>query len=234
MSAPEERHAELAALADKAAGELEGRPAIEILRWAADEFGERLCMTSSMADSVLAHLASQVLPGIHVIFLDTGYHFAETIGTRDAIASSLPVQVLSVRPSQTVPEQDADYGPRLYERNPDLCCRLRKVRPLEASLSPYWSWASGIRREESESRTDVPVVGWDARRGMVKVNPIAAWSQDDVDDYSERNGVIVNPLVGAGYLSIGCAPCTRAVAPGEDPRAGRWADFGKTECGLHT
>lgn len=234
MGAPMEQHAELAALADKAAGALEDASATEVMQWAADEFGDRLCLTSSMADGVLAHLAGSVAPGVHVIFLDTGYHFAETIGTRDAIASSTQVQVLSVRPSQTVAEQDADYGERLYERDPDLCCHLRKVRPLTAALSPYWAWASGIRREESASRVDVPVVSWDPKRAMVKVNPIARWTQHDVDGYVERNDVIVNPLVPEGYPSIGCAPCTRRVEPGEDPRAGRWAGFGKTECGLHT
>ncbi len=141
--------------------------------------------------------------------------------------------MLSVRPSQTVAEQDETYGPRLYERDPDLCCKLRKVRPLQASLSPYWAWAAGIRRDEASTRAEVPVVDWDPKREMVKINPLACWTQDQVDDYIAENNVLVNPLTYDGYPSIGCAPCTRRVAPGDDPRAGRWAGMDKTECGLH-
>ncbi len=233
VSAPDHEHARLVSLVEAAEPELDGAHPLDVLRWAADEFGDRLCITSSMADAVLSHLASRARPGIHVVFLDTGYHFAETIGTRDAVASTMPVTVLSVKPSQTVAEQDAEYGPRLYERDPDLCCAMRKVRPLEAALSGYHAWGSGVRRDEAPSRANTPVVAWDAKRSMVKINPLATWTQEDVDAYATEHGVLINPLIDAGYTSVGCAPCTRAVKPGEDARAGRWAGRDKVECGLH-
>jgi phosphoadenosine phosphosulfate reductase len=207
--------------------------ALAVLRWAGDTFGDDFAVTSSMADGLLAHLASEALPGVRVVFLDTGYHFAETLGTRDWITSVLPVTLVNVEPALTVEEQDAAYGPRLYERDPDRCCDLRKVRPLDETLAGYAAWASGVRREESVSRADTKVVDWDAKREMLKINPLAAWTQDDVDAYLDEHEIPVNPLVEIGYTSIGCAPCTRAVAPGEDARAGRWAGLSKTECGIH-
>ncbi|GAA2914628.1 phosphoadenylyl-sulfate reductase [Streptomyces thioluteus] len=220
-------------LALRAGRELEDAPALEILRWAADTFGGRFCVTSSMEDAVVAHLASRVRPGVDVVFLDTGYHFPETIGTRDAVEAVMDVRVLTLTPVQTVAEQDAEHGPKLHDRDPDLCCALRKVRPLEAGLAGYDAWATGLRRDESPTRADTPVVGWDARRGKVKVAPIARWTQDDVDAYVAEHGVLVNPLLMDGYASVGCAPCTRRVREGEDARAGRWAGLAKTECGLH-
>jgi phosphoadenosine phosphosulfate reductase len=186
-----------------------------------------------MADGLLAHLASRVVPGVNVVFLNTGYHFAETIGTRDWIASALPITLVDVQPPKTVAEQDAEFGPKLHERDPDLCCSLRKVQPLAATLAGYLAWGSGIRRDESPTRAGTRLVDWDAKRGMVKVNPMAAWTQDVVDAYVTEHQVPVNPLFELGYGSIGCAPCTRPVAPGEDPRAGRWAGKNKIECGIH-
>ncbi|MDR0345886.1 MAG: phosphoadenylyl-sulfate reductase [Nocardiopsaceae bacterium] len=220
-------------LAAKAARDLADAPAEDIVRWAADTFGDRVCITSSMTDAVIIQLASAVKPGIDVIFLDTGYHFPETIGTRDAVAAVYPVNLLSVTPSRTVEEQDAELGPRLHGRNPDLCCYLRKVVPLERALEPYDAWITGVRREETSARSDTKVVEWDARREMVKVNPIASWTQEQVDSYIAEQGVVVNPLVYEGYPSIGCATCTLPVAPGADPRSGRWAGTSKSECGLH-
>ena len=224
---------ELRRLAERAGDELEGASAIEILQWADDHLGQAWCVTSSMADAVVPHLASRVRPGVDVVFLDTGYHFAETIGTRDAVAATLPVTVRTIEPRQTVEQQDVSFGVRLYERNPDQCCALRKVTPLRNALKEYRGWASGLRRDESDSRTDTKVVEWDARRSMVKLNPIAAWTQHDVDTYIAENGVLVNPLLFDGYGSIGCGPCTRRIKPGEDLRAGRWAGTSKTECGIH-
>lgn len=225
--------AELSVLAERAGRELEEAPAAEILRWACDTFGPRLCVTSSMEDAVVAHLASRVRPGIDVVFLDTGYHFPETIGTRDAVAAVMDVNVITLTPRLTVAEQDAAHGPRLYERDPDRCCAMRKVQPLEEGLRDYDAWATGLRRDESPTRAATPVVGWDERRRKVKVSPIARWTQDDVDAYVAEHGVLTNPLLQDGYASVGCAPCTRRVAAGEDARAGRWAGLGKTECGLH-
>jgi len=207
--------------------------ALAVLRWAGETFGDDFAVTSSMADGLLSHLASRAVPGVNVVFLDTGYHFAETIGTRDWVSGVMPITLVNVQPAQTVAEQDAEYGGKLHDRDPDLCCSLRKVQPLAKALAGYTAWGSGVRRDESPTRAGTPVVDWDAKRGMVKVNPLAAWTQDDVDTYITEHRVPVNPLQEIGYASIGCAPCTRPVAPGEDPRAGRWAGRGKTECGLH-
>lgn len=220
-------------LAERAARELEEATAREIIAWAGETFGDELCMTSSMADALMVDLVSRVVPGIDVIFLDTGYHFAETIGTRDAVASVYDITLVNVEPARTVAEQDRDLGPRLHGRDPGICCHLRKVEPLQRALEPYSAWLSGLRRDEAVTRRDVGVVQWDRRRGMTKVNPIARWTQEDVDAYMAEHGVLVNPLQYDGYPSIGCAPCTRRVAPGEDPRSGRWAGTGKTECGIH-
>jgi phosphoadenosine phosphosulfate reductase len=220
-------------IVDSAARALEGASALEIIRWAVATFGDRICLTSSMSDAALIHLVSKVKPGIDVLFVDTGYHFAETIGTRDAVQVVYPVNVINVQPSRTVAEQEAALGPRLYGRNPDLCCFLRKVEPLGRALEGYMAWFSGIRREETTSRRDRKVIEWDGKRGMVKVNPILEWTQQQMDDYIADNGILVNPLHSDGYPSIGCAPCTRRVAPGEDARSGRWAGLGKSECGIH-
>ncbi|MEU6992646.1 phosphoadenylyl-sulfate reductase [Streptomyces sp. NPDC046465] len=224
---------ELKALAEQAGRDLEDASALDILRWAADTFGTRFCVTSSMEDAVVAHLASRALPGVDVVFLDTGYHFPETIGTRDAVEAVMDVNVITLTPRQTVAEQDAEHGPQLHDRNPDLCCALRKVRPLEAGLEGYEAWATGLRRDESPTRADTPVVGWDEKRGKVKISPIARWSQDDVDAYVAEHGILTNPLLMDGYGSVGCAPCTRRLLEGEDVRAGRWAGNTKTECGIH-
>lgn len=220
-------------LAKHAAAELEDASAAEIIRWASETFGDGLCMTSSMTDALMVDLVSASVPGIDVIFLDTGYHFAETIGTRDAVKAVYDINLINAEPLRSVPEQDQELGPRLYGRNPNICCHLRKVEPLQRALEPYDAWISGLRREEATTRTNVGVVQWDARKQMVKVNPIARWTQEDVDTYMAEHGVLVNPLRYEDYLSIGCAPCTQPVAEGEDPRSGRWAGMGKTECGIH-
>jgi phosphoadenosine phosphosulfate reductase len=220
-------------LAEQAAEELADASAEEIIRWATDTFGERICITSSMTDAVIIHLASAVKPGIDVVFLDTGYHFAETVGTRDAVDLVYPVRMLNITPSRTVAEQDAELGPRLYGRNPDLCCYLRKVEPLERALTNYDAWITGVRSDETNSRRGMHVVEWDDRREMVKVNPIIGWTSKQVDEFIAENNVLVNPLVYDGYPSIGCSTCTAQVEPGADPRSGRWKGTGKTECGIH-
>jgi phosphoadenosine phosphosulfate reductase len=224
---------ELKDLVSHMGAELELAPAEVIIEWAVATFGERFCITSSMGDAVLAHLASKVAPGIDVLFLDTGYHFVETIGTRDAVEATLPVNLRTITPEQTVAEQDAAYGKDLFARDPDLCCALRKVGPLRKSLEQYDAWATGLRRAETRNRVIAPVVGWDENKQKVKVSPLARWSDEDVQRYIDEHGVLVNPLQYDGYPSIGCFPCTRRVAPGEDKRSGRWADSAKTECGIH-
>jgi phosphoadenosine phosphosulfate reductase len=224
---------ELQELVRHAGAELELAPAEVIIEWAVATFGARFAITSSMGDAVLAHLASTVAPGIDVVFLDTGYHFVETIGTRDAVEATLPVNVRTIAPEQSVAEQDAAYGKELFRSDPDRCCALRKVAPLATALSEYDAWATGLRRAETHNRVIAPVVGWDARKGKVKVSPLARWTDEQVERYIADNGVLVNPLVHDGYPSIGCWPCTRRVAPGDDPRSGRWAGTAKTECGIH-
>ena len=190
----------------------------------------RLARTSS---------STSAASGVDILFLDTGYHFAETIGTRDAVAATYPVNVRTVLPLLTVDEQTQSHGADLWSRDPSTCCALRKVEPLERGLADYDAWATGMRREDSPTRTDIDVIGWDSKRDMVKLNPLAAWTQDDLDAYVDefsltKNPVLINPLRQLGYPSIGCAPCTQPVADGADPRSGRWAGTTKTECGLHT
>ena len=221
------------ALAEEAGRVLESASAQDIIRWAVDTFGDGFAIASSMEDGLMAHLASSVAPGVQIVFLDTGYHFAETLGTRDAIATSYDVQVRTVLPLLSVTQQDKQYGAELWRTDPTACCAMRKVEPLTRALEPYSAWASGLRRDEAVTRRSTRVVEWDAKRSMVKVNPIATWTQEQVDAYVAEHGVLLNPLVYDGYPSIGCAPCTRRVAPGDDPRSGRWAHADKVECGLH-
>ena len=225
---------ELQALAAAASERFADATAEEVVAWAGETFGSSLAVACSMAgDTVLPHLVAGVVPGVDVLFLDTGYHFPETIGTRDALAEVIDARIVNVLPKQTVAEQDAEYGAKLHDRNPTLCCQLRKVDPIDGELEGYEAWVTGIRREDNALRANAQLVEWDARHHMVKINPLAAWSFDDVIDYATGNGVPINLLLTEGYPSIGCAPCTRPVAPGEDPRAGRWAGAAKTECGLH-
>lgn len=202
------------------------------VQWAHETF-ESLVLMSSMGDEVLVHLASEAAPGIEVAFIDTGYHFPETLGTAHAYEISRPLRLLTVEPLQTVAEQDAQYGPRLHDRDPDLCCKLRKVEPLERTLAGRDAWVTGMRRVDAPTRSDIDIVGVDVRRGMVKINPLAHWTEEQTQAYADTHGVLLNPLREIGYASIGCAPCTRPTAPGEDPRAGRWSGSAKTECGLH-
>ncbi len=224
---------ELRALVEQAAPQLAEASAEEALRWAAETFGDNLIVASNMQDAVLVDLAAKAAPGVDVLFLETGYHFAETIGTRDAVGQVYDVTIVNAVPEQTVAEQDASEGPRLYERNPDRCCFLRKVVPLRNTLARYEAWVTGVRRVEAPTRANTPIVTWDERNSLVKINPLAAWTDEDMDRYIDEHGVLVNPLVSAGYPSIGCQPCTAKPAPGADPRSGRWAGRAKTECGLH-
>ncbi len=221
-------------LATKAGLEFEDASATEIVRWAVANFGDRLAVTSSMADAVVAHLVSTVKPGIDVLFLNTGYHFAETIGTRDAVGAVYDVNVIDIAPAMSVAQQDIAFGKDLWARDPDRCCALRKVAPLNNAMRDYDAWITGLRRDEAPSRAQTKVVSWDAARGKVKVCPIARWTQDDVDAYVSEHSILLNPLLMDGYDSIGCHPCTRRAVEEEGARAGRWAGSAKTECGLHT
>ncbi|MFT3871194.1 MAG: phosphoadenylyl-sulfate reductase [Nocardioides sp.] len=220
-------------LATDAGHRLEEASAEDVLAWARLTFDSRLVVLASMADGVVANLAGRAAPGVDVGFLDTGLHFVETLGTRDAIAATLPINVISARPAVSLEHQERELGPALWERDPDLCCAIRKVEPLGRLLAPYRAWVTGLRRDESATRAQTPVVAWDPRRRKVKVNPIARWTSADVELYAAQHGIIVNPLKQIGYASIGCWPCTRPVSEGEDERAGRWSGAQKTECGIH-
>ena len=203
------------------------------LRWARQTFGDNLVVASSMGDEVLVHLASVDAPGVDVLFLDTGYHFAETIGTRDAVEAVYDVHVVNVTPEHSVAEQDTLYGKDLFARDPAACCRMRKVEPLGRALRGYSAWVTGIRRVEAPTRANAPLISFDEAFGLVKINPLAAWSDEQLQDYINTHGILVNPLVDEGYPSIGCRPCTAKPEPGSDPRSGRWQGLAKTECGLH-
>lgn len=224
---------DLQKLAERGAAELEGANAEDLLRWTDENFGGNYIVASNMQDAVLVDLAAKVRPGVDVLFLDTGYHFVETIGTRDAVEAVYDINVVNVTPENTVAKQDELYGKNLFAREANECCRMRKVEPLSAALRGYSAWVTGIRRVEAPTRANAPLVSWDKAFGLVKINPLAAWSDEDMQAYIDANDVLVNPLVFEGYPSIGCAPCTAKPVEGADPRSGRWAGQSKTECGLH-
>lgn len=209
-------------------------PADSVVAWVARAFAvEATAVASSMADAVLPHLVSQQLPGVDVLFLETGYHFPETLATRKEVERSLDINLVDVLPALSVSDQDRALGKDLFATDPTQCCALRKMGPLKKALANYEVWFTGVRRDEAPTRTTTPLVSWDPLHGLVKVNPLAAWSFDDLLNYAQVHQVPVNLLLSNGYPSIGCSPCTRPVAPGEDPRAGRWAGLAKTECGIH-
>ncbi|SER64726.1 phosphoadenylyl-sulfate reductase [Actinokineospora terrae] len=223
-------HQDLAARAER---ELAGASAAQALAWTAETFGDEFIVASNMQDAVLIDLAYRAKRDIDVLFLETGYHFAETIGTRDAVAVVYPeVRIVNAEATQSVADQEAEFG-LLNQTNPTQCCFLRKVVPLRETLSGYRAWVTGVRRVDAPTRANTPIVQWDERNGLVKVNPIAPWSDDEFTRYIADHGILENPLVQEGYPSIGCKPCTAKPLPGQDARSGRWAGTGKTECGLH-
>jgi phosphoadenosine phosphosulfate reductase len=197
-----------------------------MVRWLVDTFPlDRLIVASAMtSDTVLVDVAAKVAPGIEVLFLDTGYHFAETLQTVDAVATRYPIRLV-VTPADPI-------GDKRYLTDPDGCCGQRKVVPLEQALAGRLGWISGVRRSDSAVRADTPFVQID-KRGIVKLNPLAAWTDADLAAYATIHEVPLNPLLDQGFPSIGCVPCTRKPTDGEHARAGRWSEHGKTECGLH-
>lgn len=212
--------AELAELSN----DFERRSATKVIEWAVENFGHHLAMSASMTDAVLIDLATKVFPEIEVIFIDTGYHFPETLETVEEVRRhyGLNLRLMTV----------ARQSEELWQVDPENCCSAVKVGQLDRALASKDAWMSGLRRGEAKTREEAPIISRDLR-GLVKINPIATWSDQDVDEYIAANNIIVNPLTLQGYPSIGCMPCTTAVAPGEDPRAGRWRGKDKTECGLH-
>jgi phosphoadenosine phosphosulfate reductase len=204
--------------------QFESAPASEIIRWAVDTFHPHLALTASMTDAVLIDLAVSVEPAIEVVFIDTGYHFPETLETVELVRRKYGLNLRMM----TVPH----HAEELWKVDPENCCSAIKVGQLDRALAGKEAWMSGLRRAESPSRADAPILSLDLR-GLVKINPIANWSDLDVQGYIKDHDVPVNPLVDQGYPSIGCQPCTHPVEEGADPRSGRWAGRDKTECGLH-
>src|SRR3954447_22366997 len=206
----------------------------ELLRWAFGEFGSGLCLTCSWQrqSSALVHMVSELALDLDVIELDTELFFRETYATRDALVERYGLRL--VRPEVlSVAEQHAHEGHTLWERDPDRCCHIRKVEPLERALAPYDAWITGIRREQSPTRAAARKVEWSERYGVWKIQPLVDWDAKRVDAYCVVNELPVNPLHAAGYPSIGCIPCTRPIREGEEERAGRWAGSDKLECGIH-
>ena len=224
---------DLRELAERAEHELADANAAEALAWTAETFGDSFIVASNMQDAVLIDLAYQAKKDFDILFLETGYHFAETHGVRDAVDLVYPeTRIVVAEAEQSVADQEAEFG-LLNKTDPTRCCFLRKVVPLQRTLKNYDAWVTGVRRVDAPTRANTPIVQWDDRNGLVKVNPIAPWTDDEFDAYIAEKGILQNPLVGEGYLSIGCAPCTSKPLPGQDARSGRWAGQAKTECGLH-
>ncbi len=205
--------------------EFESVPAQEIVEWAVERYGRSLALACSFQDCVIIDLANQVDPGMEVIFLDTGYHFAETLDYVEEVKARYGLNL-----TVTVPGDDAADWPCGSAR----CCEFRKVGPLQRALQGRAAWMTALKRCDSPTRSSIPIVALDATRSMAKINPLATWTDKDINDYIASHELPVHPLMEKGYLSIGCAPTTRPIEPGEHPRAGRWSGTGKTECGLHT
>jgi len=219
----------------RASRSLEQSPPVEIIRWAAERFGGRLTMATAFGPEgcLIIHWLAAVAPDTHVFNLDTGYQFPETLALRDRIARRYGIEVALERPATTVEEYERQNGGPLYRTAPDRCCGDRKLAVIQRVLADFDAWMSGIRRDQSPDRAAAPIVGWDHKFGVVKVSPLANWTKAMVWDAIIREQVPYNPLHDRGYVSIGCAPCTRAITADEDERAGRWSGTAKTECGLH-
>jgi phosphoadenosine phosphosulfate reductase len=215
--------------------ELEGHSAASVLRWAAGRYAPRITFATGfgMEGCAIIDLIARAALPIDLFTLDTGLLFPETYDLWRRLEDRYGVTIRAVRPAQTVDQQAAAAGPELWGSDPDRCCELRKMQPLRHTLTGYDAWLSAIRRDQTPDRADAPVVGWDGKFGLVKVNPLVRWTFDDVKAYVREHDVPYNLLHDQGYPSIGCQPCTSPVAAGEDPRAGRWRGREKKECGLH-
>jgi phosphoadenylyl-sulfate reductase (thioredoxin) len=219
----------------RAAEELERAEPVEILQWAADRFAPRLTFATSLGieDCIVTALIARARLPIDLFTLDTGLLFPESYALWSRIQDKYGVSIKAIKPAHTVEEQAEREGPALWEREPDRCCDLRKMQPLHSVLAGYDAWITAIRREQTPERATAPVVGWDGRFGLVKINPLVRWTFAEVRAYAAEHQVPYNPLHDQHYPSIGCMPCTSPVMPGEDPRSGRWRGKEKTECGLH-
>ena len=225
---------EKATLAHSASDEYEKRSAEELLAWAVKQF-PRLVLACSFGaeDVVLVDMLQKIAPHVPIFYLDTDLHFRETYETRDRLEQHYGIRFIKVSPAFTLEQQKEAYGDELWRKDPDQCCKIRKVDPLAQVLKQYDAWITGIRREQSPTRANAKKVEVDVKFGLMKCNPLADWSWEDVWSYIRTHQLIYNPLHDNNYPSIGCEKCTRPVKPGEDIRSGRWSGFAKTECGLH-
>ncbi len=215
---------------------LEGAEPPEIIRWGVERFGDRLTMATAFGPEglVIIHWLAQIAPETFVFNLDTGYQFPETLELRERIAKRYGIAVSLERPDTTVEQYERQHGGPLHVHDPDRCCADRKIAVIRRVLSRFDAWMSGIRRDQSADRAGVPIVGLDAKFGVVKLSPLANWTKARIWELILREDIPYNPLHDQGYVSIGCAPCTRPITLGEDERAGRWSGSAKTECGLHS
>jgi phosphoadenosine phosphosulfate reductase len=204
--------------------EFETAPAGKVIAWALERFDGAVSLACSFQDCAIVDVAVRADPAVEVLFLDTGFHFPETLQFVEDVRRRYDLNLKVVTPG---PEADA------WPCGTDRCCQLRKVAPLDRALVGKRAWLTGLKRSDASTRSNAPIVSWDEGRGLVKVNPLATWTDDDIAFYIADHDLPVHPLIAQGYLSIGCAPTTRPVAPGEDARSGRWGDSDKTECGLH-
>jgi phosphoadenosine phosphosulfate reductase len=209
-----------------AARELETATSGDIVRWAADRVGSSITVTCSFEDVVLAHVAATAVPGIEIVMIDTQYLFAETKWLADELRKAMDINLRIVHPLHVTPDN-------LWQTDTEACCNVRKVLPLNALLAEHAGWVTGVRRIDGPTRANTPVLSIDETRKVLKVNPLALYSDEEMDSYEYLYELPRNPLKDRGYPSIGCWPCTKPVAEGEDKRAGRWAGQAKTECGLH-
>ncbi len=216
--------------------ELEQRSPQDVVRWGIEHFrgGITLACSFGAEDVALVDMIARIDSTVPLFYLDTDYLFPETLEVRDRIVAKYGVEAVAVKPLLTIAEQAARHGADLYGRQPDLCCKIRKVEPLRRHLGGFQAWVTGIRRDQAPTRANAGLVEWDKLFNLVKLNPLAKWTWQEVWDYIRAHDVPYNVLHDRSYPSIGCWPCTREVKPGEDPRAGRWANFAKKECGLHT
>jgi phosphoadenosine phosphosulfate reductase len=219
----------------RASRSLEQASPQDIIAWAAERFGGRLTMATAFGPEgcLILHWLATVAPKTHVFNLETGYQFRETLELRDRIAKRYGIEVALETPETTVAEYEAMHGGPIYRTAPDQCCGDRKIAVIRRVLVNFDAWMSGIRRDQSSDRAASPIVGWDHKFGVVKISPLANWTKAKVWDAIVHENVPYNPLHDRGYVSIGCAPCTRAINADEDERAGRWSGTAKTECGLH-
>jgi phosphoadenosine phosphosulfate reductase len=220
---------------DAANRELEGAPPETVLRWAVDRYHPRLTMATAFGPEgcCLIHMLAEIEPNVRIFNLDTGYQFPETLELRDRLKQRYGIEVELIKPELTVAEYEAEHGGPLYRIRPDQCCHDRKVLPLRGAVVGYDAWVSAIRRDQTNHRAQAGLVQWDAKFGLVKINPLLHWTKKEVWGFIHKQDVPYNPLHDRGYPSIGCWPCTQAVADGADERAGRWAGLAKKECGLH-